>query len=435
MNSKSLTIEKKNLTLRPSGKWVLRKKIDGKELSRVLDNTGGTAGDPPLSVKTEANHKLALYVSNMGKKIEAKKKRKASVATIGEILDAFSAWPLVKALAKRTRSGYVNALYNIISVVHLPQYANLSGSRNTGNGTSKVELRNAAINKLSSNILTSDLINSWIAFRMDRGPVYRKHEVVPEKESGELTKKELRRVLLSIRTCSTKARSLFAKNARATGDIMCPTKGAYRDLKLPDTLDNFLGMKTTKPGRTKYKAPKAEEILGLISGLPELHQTHPEAYKAFKIAYGTGLRIDEIRKLKWDDISDQYKITLEETKNGDERINECLGESTFKELWDMKSDPVFVIGGGSHYRKWRLGGDISQYFRSKGWHRNQCLHELRKYFGCLLARNKKDLTVVMRALGHANISTTQHYYNDEIEEFKNPDFAASLPLPGLEKAA
>ena len=101
----------------------------------------------------------------------------------------------------------------------------------------------------------------------------------------------------------------------------------------------------------------------------------------------------------------------------------------------MKSDPVFVIGGGPAYRKHHLGKDVSAYFRSKGWNRNQCLHELRKYFGCLLAKETKDLSVVMRALGHQDLATTQNYYHDQIGETHNPDFAASLPAPGLEAAA
>ena len=162
---------------------------------------------------------------------------------------------------------------------------------------------------------------------MKRGPVYQGHEVLPEKDSGEMTKKELRRVLLSMRTKLVDARAIFAKNSRSTGNLMCSDTGAYKDLKLPESLDEFLNAKTPNPGKKKYKAPSRVEILDLISGLPELHRTHPEAYKAFKIAYGTGLRIDEIRKLKWSDISDiddKYKIILEETKNRADRDWETI---------------------------------------------------------------------------------------------------------------
>lgn len=447
MKKRSFKLTPGNIRRTKTGAWVFRKMINKQEIFRTLKTRAETthADRIPPAVMKEAEDLYAMLLGGREEELKATKSRKERAATIGEIIEAFEAWPLTRSLTKKTRSGYINAFYSVIASVHLTEYADVAGSRVSGEPVrknrptqSKVLKRNQLIGKMSSNILTGDLVNRWIKIRMKRGPVYQGHEVLPEKDSGEMTKKELRRVLLSMRTKLVDARAIFAKNSRSTGNLMCSDTGAYKDLKLPESLDEFLNAKTPNPGKKKYKAPSRVEILDLISGLPELHRTHPEAYKAFKIAYGTGLRIDEIRKLKWSDISDiddKYKIILEETKNGDERVNEYLGERLYLELWKMKSDPVFVIGGGLTYRKHQLGKDVSTYFRSKGWSRIQCLHELRKYFGCLLAKESKDLSVVMRALGHSDLSTTQNYYNDQIGETHNPDFAASLPAPGLEAAA
>ena len=441
MKKTTVKFTDRNIFRTESGRWVFRKRVNGKSIYRTLECRDEQT-DPrriPAPVIAECEGIYALALGYREEELEALRERKGKAATIGEIIAAFLAWPLTKLLAKKTRASYANQLYQIIAEIHFPEYGDIGGSRSTGpDGNSMIDRRNRKINKLSSNILTADLINQWISKRIERGPVYGAHEIRPEKDSDELTKKEMRRTLVSIRTSIVRARSIFAKDARVTGDLMDPNHGAYKDLKLPESLDGFMEKKTPKPGKNKYKAPNKIEILDLISGLPELYKTHPEAYKAFKIAYATGLRLGEIRQLKWSDIGDDddgYTITIEETKNGDERTNEYLGERLFEELYKMRSDKVFVIGGGSHYRTSQLGKDVTAYFRSKGWRRNKCLHELRKYFGCLLARETGDLVTVMHALGHKSASTTRDYYHDKIGKSHNPDFAASLPSPGLSAAA
>ena len=437
----TVTFSKRNIYQAKSGRWVFRKKVNGIAIYRTLKCTDKQT-DPryiPAAVITEAEGIYALALGGRQEDLTETKIRQDKVCTIGEIIAAFLAWPLTKLLTSKTRRSYVSQLYQIIAEIHCPEYKSVSGSRTAGaDGDSLIDRRNRKINAMSSKILTSDLINIWISKRLDRGPVYASHEIRPEKDTKDLTKKELRRTLISIRTCVCRARSIFAQEGRSTGELMCKQHGAYKDLKLPDTLSEFLGKKTPKPGKNKYKVPNKFEILDLINGLPELYKSHPEAYKAFKIAYGTGLRLDEIRNLKWSDIGDEdddFLLTLEETKNGDERTNEFLGERLFEELYAMRSDKVYVIGGGSAYRRNQLGNDVSSYFRSKDWTRNKCLHELRKYFGCLLARETGDLVAVMHALGHQDASTTRDYYHDKIGKTHNPDFSASLPAPGLSAAA
>tara|TARA_R100001163_G_scaffold15072_1_gene13624 strand:- start:5981 stop:7240 length:1260 start_codon:yes stop_codon:yes gene_type:complete len=419
---------------------VFRKKINGQAIYRTLDSRAEKerADRIPPEVIKEAETLYGMILTGQQEEFEATKKRKAKVATMGEIFDAWEKWPLVKLLQRKTARGYVNNLCKIIADIHLPKYSNVTGSRRTGNGLSLVDRRDNMVRKMSSSILTCDLIDKWISHRLGRGAFYRAHEVQPEKENDDLTKKEMRRVLISIRTTVVSARSMFAKDARVTGDLMNKKTGAYRDLNLPDTLDEFLGTKTPKPGKGAYKAPTKMEILELVHGLPDLFKDKPEAYKAFKIAYGTGMRIGEIRKLKWADIGDEddnYLVTLEETKNGHERTNEYLGESLFMELWKMKSDPVYVIGGGREYRAHQLAKDVAAYFRSKNWTRNQCAHELRKYFGCMLARETGDLIEVMHALGHRDYQTTRDYYHDKIKKSDPVDFTSGLPSPGLAAVA
>ena len=440
MKKTALKLTPKNIYQTDSGRWVFRKKINKQAIFRTLTSRAEPTDDVPIpeEVLNEVEGIIGLLLAGFKEELKATKSRKAKVATIGQIIDAWWAWPQVKLLTRRTSKDYVNTLLKIICEVHLPEFSDIAGSpKSKRNVLSKNDLRLAAVRKLSSNILNADLISKFIAIRLERGVCYRSYEIQNESDEGDLSKKEMRRVLKSIRGTVVTARSIFATNGE-TGDLMDPASGAYKDLKLPDTLPEFLAKKTPKPGKSKYKAPTRMEILDLISGLPELYETHPEAYKAFKIAYGTGMRCHEILALKWEDIAEEeenYKITLAETKNGHERVNEYLGERLFRELWEMKTDKVYVIGGGKNYRKYHLGRDVAAYFRSKGWTRNQCLHELRKWFGCMLARETGDLVEVMHALGHADPQTTADYYHDKITKTHNPDFAASLPTPGLEKVA
>ena len=434
MKKIGLNLSSRNIYQTPNGRWVFRKKIKGQAIYRTLLSL-----DPPPksdripeSVMKEVEMIYGQILSNHKEEFDEGKLRKKRRSTIGEIIDAFEAWTATKILGPKTKRSYVNALLQILAEIYLPEFKNITGSRSGGG--SLVDRRRTAVGKLSSDLLTADLLERWIALRLDKGPCYG----LKEERHEEGSKKELKRVLVTIRSTIIRARCVFAKDGRVTGEMMDKKIGAYKDLILPDSLPDFLGKRTPKPGKTKYKAPNRVQILDLVKGLPELFETHPEAYKAFKIAYATGMRIDEIRNLKWSDIQDDgdgVVVTLEETKNGDERINEYLGERLYEELIEMRTDQTHVIGGGKSYRKHNLGKEVSDYFRRCGWKRRQCLHEIRKWFGCMLAKETGDLVQVMHALGHADVSTTRNHYHDKIGKSVNPDFAQSLPAPGLEKVA
>src|SRR6185503_7704649 len=101
---------------------------------------------------------------------------------------------------------------------------------------------------------------------------------------------------ITINSTIRQARSIFSKKL---GD-------AYKDIKLPN-LQPFIGVKSLREPTASYKLPPAKLVKltfdaavdGLVNDAGEktapLSQSDPDAYRAFLLAVGLGLRAKEIR--------------------------------------------------------------------------------------------------------------------------------------------
>lgn len=141
----------------------------------------------------------------------------------------------------------------------------------------------------------------------------------------------------------------------------------------------------------------------------------------------TGLRLSEMTDLKWKHVNlmtGQVKVV--EGKGLKDRIL-YLDESIVTDLQVWK-ERAFEVWGKSDYvftsRKLTpLNGRavremIQTYTAKAGIEKHISPHNLRHTFASDLLRDCKNIRVVQKALGHANISTTQiytHIIDDELE--------------------
>ncbi len=142
----------------------------------------------------------------------------------------------------------------------------------------------------------------------------------------------------------------------------------------------------------------------------------------------TGLRLSEMTNLEWKDIdlmTGQVKVV--EGKGLKDRIL-WLDEETLTMLgkWKQrqfkergKSDLVFTTRTLRPLDGKAVRSMIKTYSNKAGINKHITTHSLRHTFASDLLRDTKNIRIVQKALGHADISSTQiytHIVDEELEE-------------------
>ncbi|PKF32500.1 tyrosine-type recombinase/integrase [Macrococcoides caseolyticum] len=142
----------------------------------------------------------------------------------------------------------------------------------------------------------------------------------------------------------------------------------------------------------------------------------------------TGLRLSEMTNLKWNDIdlmTGQVKVV--EGKGLKDRIL-WLDENTLTMLgkWKQRqfkewgrSDLVFTTRTLHSLDGKAVRSMIKTYSDKAGIKKHITTHSLRHTFASDLLRDTKNIRIVQKALGHADISSTQiytHIVDEELEE-------------------
>lgn len=142
----------------------------------------------------------------------------------------------------------------------------------------------------------------------------------------------------------------------------------------------------------------------------------------------TGLRLSEMTNLKWNDIdlmTGQVKVV--EGKGLKDRIL-WLDEKTLTMLgkWKQRqfkewgrSDLVFTTRTLHSLDGKAVRSMIKTYSDKAGIKKHITTHSLRHTFASDLLRDTKNIRIVQKALGHADISSTQiytHIVDEELEE-------------------
>lgn len=441
------------------GEYYFRKDIKGKQIKRKLRNESGDY----CSTMTEATAAAGLLVANAilenEKAIEENKARRKRCATIGEILDRYETHPHTVVLSDTHKRNAINCLTLIVgmatdtkvelnSKIKGPSQGQKKKATKVAGSKQAAARRREKVGGFCSSILTAGLVDKVSKMMFENGPVVRDFEKdLPEHQkprNGQLSGPLKRRIAQTIKSTFTAARSVFSERGKKTGNLIDPVDGiycgdedgTYPPLTLPTTLAEFKKRRTMEGqlGFKQYRVPKRRELAKLWGGLPDLKKESPEAYKLFKLAVETGMRMRELKFALWDNFDETtkgIKYTIIDSKNGDDRTVP-VGDKLYYELVDMETDPVYVIGApdgvNAHsFREWTVEKQVSAYMRKCGWTRRMCAHEMRKWFGAMVADETKDLNTVMHALGHRSWQTTKFTYSGIVNPLEYSSFTETLP--------
>lgn len=151
-----------------------------------------------------------------------------------------------------------------------------------------------------------------------------------------------------------------------------------------------------------------------------------EAYKAFLLALGAGLRANEIDNLLWQQIDVSTNTIRIETTATFETKSECSEREVFVdagliaelEKFRAKTNSPYVLeserqakpgAAVASYRAEVTFDTLKKWLRAHGVTAHKPIHYLRKEFGSLICESS-DIFTASRQLGHASISLTATYY-------------------------
>lgn len=192
------------------------------------------------------------------------------------------------------------------------------------------------------------------------------------------------------------------------------SKGNYR--KIPEVL-------TKEEQKALLKQPNCR------------YPTGQRNYTILKLMLNTGLRLSEVVNLTWNDVNlISGKIMVRQGKGVKDRTlwinNEIINlltdwkERQFKIL-DKSVKPVFSTLSknsksiGKKLLKRYVQEMVGRYTKKANIDKNITPHILRHSFATDLYRETKDIRLVQKALGHADISTTMiytHIVDDDLEQ-------------------
>lgn len=168
------------------------------------------------------------------------------------------------------------------------------------------------------------------------------------------------------------------------------------------------GIITMVPDFSGLVPPKVagERCFLTIEELRALSDTPCEPKVAYPFLFScfTGLRLSDVRNLKWSDISNGV-IFLRQHKTG-EFVQVPIGKNAAKFLRENDSEKVFhdfPTCEEWHNRK------IREWAKAAGITKSISFHVARHTFATLALGNGADLFTVSKLLGHTKITTTQIY--------------------------
>ena len=248
-------------------------------------------------------------------------------------------------------------------------------------------------------------------------------ELTPERIQDALNK----------RITTAKGNPLTERKARVTAAAMlrnakalfAPSRGLAKSF---ETLPNpFAGVSVKGSTPTKYTSTvNAGELMR--AARTELATAHPEAYKAFLLALGAGLRAGEIDNLQWQHIDAKANTvrvmttaTFEaKTKSSEREVFVDAGLIAEIEQYRKAASALYVMESlkeakpnatAASYRSEVAFDFLKKWLRAHGITAQKPIHTLRKEFGSLVCESS-DIFTASRQLGHASIALTATYYTE-----------------------
>ena len=190
--------------------------------------------------------------------------------------------------------------------------------------------------------------------------------------------------------------------------------------------ENVLGQKLDEKiplAKNKGKLPvvlNKDEIIKMFESTLNLKHR-----LALMFLYYTGIRVNEIVNLKWEDIDFQRgTIHLKTAKGEKERViffHEKL--KSFIEYFNLRKEGfVFLSNLGKKYDKRTIQAITRNAAIKAGINKTATPHILRHSFATHLLEAGADIRHIQKLLGHANLQTTQiytHVANKDIKKLAN----------------
>ena len=141
--------------------------------------------------------------------------------------------------------------------------------------------------------------------------------------------------------------------------------------------------------------------------------------------YYAGLRLSEVRNLRWQDIDFERKlIHVKQAKREKERVvflHERLKE-LLKEYGIKQSGFVLISERGNRYCERTIQQIVKNAARKAGIKKKVTPHTLRHSFATHLLEAGADIRYIQQLLGHKSLRTTQiytHVANKDIKKLAN----------------
>ncbi len=191
-------------------------------------------------------------------------------------------------------------------------------------------------------------------------------------------------------------------------------------------IENVLGTKFGEKLPLAKKSLKLPMVLSKEEINKMIKATNNLKHKlVIMFLYYAGLRLDEVRNLKWEDIDfDREIIHLKTAKGDKERI-----VFLHKKLIDMlkmygtkEEGLIFVSQREAKYNKRTIQQIVKSASKKAGIKKNSTPHTLRHSFATHLLESGAYIRYIQQLLGHKDLKTTQiytHVANKDIKKLAN----------------
>ena len=138
--------------------------------------------------------------------------------------------------------------------------------------------------------------------------------------------------------------------------------------------------------------------------------------------YYAGMRLSEVRGLKWEDLDFERKtIHIKDAKGGKDRIvflHDKIGD-LLKENLIVRKGLVCVSERGNKYDERTIQEIVKRASNTAGIRKKVTPHSLRHSFATHLLEGGADIRYIQKLLGHRNLQTTQIYTHVANKDIKN----------------
>jgi integrase len=208
--------------------------------------------------------------------------------------------------------------------------------------------------------------------------------------------------LRSSKSIINQARSLFNKDKSLLAQYV------HAGLRVPDCIKEFMGCKVLgKIAKGEYLAPPDHVVEKAFTEIGKLKECDRNAYIAFWLAAGAGLRRSEIQRCRWEfwiERDGMVWISGGLGKDG-KRIEVPMQQRAVEALSSLRKPEGRVMSEemGKEFAK-----RLNYWMKQQGWNTAKKMHELRAYVGSLIYRVNPQ--AAMKFMRHKSIRITEQFY-------------------------